>query len=47
MLINNFRYFFEKIEVKDKTIVNVQYTPILQALNKAHLGILDSVMLEQ
>ena len=39
------RYFFERIEVKNKKIVNIQYTPILQALNKTRLGILDSVML--
>lgn len=39
------RYFFEKIEVSHKKIVNIQYTPVIQALNRARLGILRTEML--
>lgn len=33
-------FFFQKILVKDKQIVDVEYTPALQVLNEAKLGIL-------
>lgn len=35
-------FFFQKILVKDKKIVEVEYTPALQVLNEAKLGILSA-----
>ena len=35
-------FFFQKIWVKDKKIVEVEYTPALQVLNEAKLGILSA-----
>ena len=35
-------FFFQKIWVKDRKIVNVEYTPALQVLNEAKLGILSA-----
>jgi len=35
-------FFFQKIWVQDKKIVEVEYTPALQVLNEARLGILSS-----
>ncbi|MBI3103533.1 recombinase family protein [Candidatus Daviesbacteria bacterium] len=32
-------FFFQKIWAKDKKIVEVEYTPALQVLNEAHLGV--------
>ena len=40
-------FFFQKIWVKDKKIVSVEYTPAIQVLNEARLGILGSTLLER
>ncbi len=38
-------FFFNKIQVEDKKIVNVEYQPVIDVLNKAKLGILDAIWL--
>ena len=38
-------FFFEKIWVKDKKIVQVDYTPAIKVLNEAKLGILSAIWL--
>ena len=38
-------FFFKKIWVKDKKIVEVEYTPAIQVLNDTRLGILSSTLL--
>jgi len=38
-------FFFNKILVEDKQIVEVQYQPVIEVLNKAKLGILDKILL--
>ena len=35
-------FFFQKIWVQDKKIMEVEYTPALQVLNEAKLGILSA-----
>jgi site-specific DNA recombinase len=35
-------FFFSKIRVQDKKIVDVEYQPVIEVLNKAKLGILDA-----
>ena len=38
-------FFFNKIQVENKKIVNVEYQPVIDVLNKAKLGILDAIWL--
>lgn len=35
-------FFFKKILIKDKKIAEIEYQPVIEVLNKASLGILDS-----